>query len=514
MRPSFAIAILVALLGMTCAPHAVAAIPARPRFATADSHSLELSLKLLDEAHRISRTFRLEQRSWTVFDATEVAAPLDSQRGKLWALEAWELSKQLGPGQSRAALQKDALRDLAINDPNLALQLYRQVDLPAKWDAVHQTTEDSRSLGYANTIFKPVWERGGPQYEKRLESLARFLGATGQYPYAAMSKIALDVSKHDPKHADKILQDATRYFRSDPGFTSTNQQFVRFILATRKISSPNILRSELNAAVEGLEAPPRSFVHRTWQITVTTPSGDAKFNSQNQALLFQLLPLLKMALPQKASQLLARYDSLRTAPSITVDTLLVWTGSVSMEGTADPARMQLKADESRMFRAQSMADTEPKAAVSLAKQINDPDLRTLALVSLVPAYAKVDAPESESWLSAAESHLGEIKENAKKLRMMTAVISAKLALGRYAEAQPLVQQAFELGEAVFSQDLHAQPDQLADSVAGYSELSDLTTSLVKIGETQGAALSRIGKMQNETLRAALLISAAKGIAEN
>ena len=117
-------------------------------------------------------------------------------------------------------------------------------------------------------------------------------------------------------------------------------------------------------------------------------------------------------------------------------------------------------------------------------------------------------------MSAAESHLGEIKENAKKLRMMTAVISAKLALGRYAEAQPLVQQAFELGEAVFSQDLHAQPDQLADSVAGYRELSDLTMSLVKIGETQGAALSRIGKMQNETLRAELLISAAKGIAEN
>ncbi len=514
MRPSFAIAILVALLGVACAPHAAAAVPPRPRFATADSHSLEFSLELLDEAHRISRAFRLEQRAWIVFDATKVAAPLDSQRGKQWALEAWGLSKRLEPGQSRAALQKDALRELAFNDPNLALHLYRQIDLPAKWDAVHQTTEDSRSLGYANTIFKPLWERGGQRYEKRIESLARFLGMTGQYPYAAMSKIALDVSRRDPKHAGKILEDATRYFRRDPGFTSTNQQFVKFILATRKISSPQVLRSELNAAVDGLRAPPRAFVHRTWNITITTPSGDAKFNSQDQALLFQLLPILKSVLPEEASQLLTRYDSLRSAPSITVDTPLVWTGSVSMEGTADPARMQLKADESRMFRAQSMAGVEPKEAVSLAKQINDPDLRLLALVSLVPAYSTVNAAESESWLAAAQSHLAEVKENSKKLRLVTAVISAELALGRYAEAQSLVQQAFELGEAVFSQDLHEKPDQLADSVAGYGELSDLTTSLVKMDEAQGATVSRIRRMQNDMLRAELLISAARGIADN
>ena len=114
MRPSFAIAIVAAWLGAGCAPRAAVAIPTRPRFATADSHTLELSLKLLDEAHQISRAFRLEQRAWIVFDATKVAAPLDSQRGKQWALEAWELSKQLEPGQSRAALQKDACANLRL----------------------------------------------------------------------------------------------------------------------------------------------------------------------------------------------------------------------------------------------------------------------------------------------------------------------------------------------------------------------------------------------------------------
>ena len=69
----------------------------------------------------------------------------------------------------------------------------------------------------------------------------------------------------------------------------------------------------------------------------------------------------------------------------------------------------------------------------------------LALVSLVPAYSTLDAAESESWLSAARSHLAEGKEKSEKLRLVTAVISAELALGRYAEAQSLVQQALELG---------------------------------------------------------------------
>ena len=67
---------------------------------------------------------------------------------------------------------------------------------------------------------------------------------------------------------------------------------------------------------------------------------------------------------------------------------------------------------------------------------------------------------------------------------------------------------------MFSQDLHEKPDQLADSVAGYGELSDLTTSRVKMDEAQGATVSRIRKMQNDMLRAELLISAAKGIADN
>ena len=505
--------IVLALFGTSLSSHAIAPMPFISSLDVSRSHSVERSLELLDEAHQISRAFPPEQKAWIVFDAADVAAPIDSRRGNQWTLEVWNLAKQLKLGQSRIALQKNALRDLAINDPDHALRLYRQQDLPSKWDSPHNGTEDSRSLGYPNTIFKPVWERRGQPYLSRLVSLARFLGATGQYPYAAMSKIALDVSS-DNGRPDKILRDATKYFQRDPGFATTNQQFVRFILATRKIASPQVLRAELKAAIAELEGPPRAFAKQTWRLTATTPMGNANFDSQNEALLFQLLPIVKIDMLEEAAKLLKRYASLRNAPAITVDTPVVLAGSVSLEGTADPGRMQSRADESRAYRVQSTAAANPKEALSIARQISDPYLQMVALVSLAPAYSKVDAKEADSWLSDAESRLASVSDNGKKLRLMTAVVRAQVALGRDKEVESLIQQTFDLGEAVFSLDMHDNPNELSYSVAGYDELTDLTTSVVKAEANQTATVSRIGKVKNDVLRAALLISAARGISEN
>jgi hypothetical protein len=483
--------------------------PASRGLASVEARSNERCIELLEEAHRISSTLPLEQRAWTVFDATEVATSIDPKRANQWALEAWGLAKQLPLGQSRVALQKDALRELAINDPDRALRLYKRQDLPAKWDAVHQSTEDARSLGYGNTIFKTAWEHGGPRYLGRLMNLASFLGRTGQYPYAAMGKIAVDLPKGDRRQS-KIWRDATRFFQRDPGFATTNKQFVSFILSTRKIVTAKLLQGELNAAIPALEAPPRGFTKAIWRITITTPNGAANFISENEALLYELLPIVRLSEPGKADDLLARYASLRNAPEVSEETRMVWTGSVSLEGTADSARMQARADESRVFRVQTLAAAAPKDALVVAKQISDPDLRGVALVSLAPAYAKVDAAEADSWLAEAKSRLETISENPKKLRLMAVLVQAQVALGRYAEALPLIQQGFDLGEAVFLQDFREHPDQLVDSVAGYSELTDLTTAALKSESESRETIARIERVQPEALRAELLIAAAKG----
>jgi hypothetical protein len=216
--------------------------------------------------------------------------------------------------------------------------------------------------------------------------------------------------------------------------------------------------------------------------------GNASFDSQNEALLFQLLPIVKLVVPVEATRLLSRYASLRNAPAITVETPVVLIGVVSLEGTADTARMQSRADESRVYKVQSTAEADPKEALSVARRISDPYLQMIALVSLAPAYSKVDTQEADLWLSDGESQLGSVIDSGKKLRLMAAVVRAR--------------------------DMRDKPDELGYSVEGYDELTELTMSVVKAEANQTATISRIGKVKNDVLRAALLISAARGISEN
>jgi hypothetical protein len=508
------LAAVIAAAAIIVPSYATVPRPFNPGFDRERSGSVERGLELLDAAHRLCVAFPAEQKALMIFDAANVAAPIDPTRGNQWALEVWTLSRLLQPGQNRVALQKNALRDLAINNPQLALRLFKQQDLPSSWDAIHEVTEDSRSLGYANTLFKPVWEKGGPHYLAKLERLARFLGSTGQYPYAAMSRIAQDVAKTDQRSATKILRDATQYFRRDPGFVTTNSEFVKFILATRQIAAVQAFHAELIAVTAALQQPPTSFKNRTYRIVATTPMGNATFNSQNEALLFQLLPFIKDELPKTADELLHRYTSLRTAPAITAATPVRVSSSVSFTGTADPARMQAALAESRIYQVQASASTDPESALSIANQIADPYLRAVALASLAPAYSKIDAKQADSWLSNAQSRLTSLSDAQSRLRLMSTVARAQAALGRDSAASVLVQQVFDLAEQLFTEDQRRKPSEPAYSLAGYEELTDLTTNVIKIQSTQLPVINRIRKVNSDVLRAALLISSAKGILEN
>jgi len=506
------VAILFVLCGSAACSHASVSAPFDPQLEQSRERSLGHALALLDEAHQLSSTLAVDQRAWIIADASEIVAPINAARGKQWSLEVWDLARQMERGQERVAFQKNALRELAVNDPGLALRLYRHLDLPASWDAVHNSTEDARALGYSNTFFKPVWENGGARYLSKLQSLACFLGSTGQYPYASMSKIALDVSKSDHRRAERILSDALHYFQRDPGFVSTNSEFVRFILATRIIAGPKLLAEELGIAATALQQSPRAFKNQTRRITAATPLGSANFESQNEALLFRLLPFLKETLPQKASALMSRYESLRKAPSITTDTPVTLAGSVSLTGTADPARMQSRLDESRAYQVQSLAESDPNEAWSVARQIIDSYVRAVALANLAPAFSRVDAKEANAWLSDAQSRFAAISDEQKKIRLMATVARAQILLGRTNDAALLIPQTFDAGEAMFAKYANDHPDEPAYSLPGYDELTDLTTVAVKADIT--GTVGRVKQVKSDVLRAALLVASAKGMLED
>ena len=159
-------------------------------------------------------------------------------------------------------MEKNALRVLAINDPDTELSLYRQQGSPLQEAKPGEPlNEDPRALSVPS-IFSVIWSRNGRPYLDRLQSLAAYLGETGQYPYRPMSSIASDVGKSDPKRARSILKDATRFYASYPGFITTNGEFVDFILKTHDVANRTTLRSELDAALRGLEHPREATCHK------------------------------------------------------------------------------------------------------------------------------------------------------------------------------------------------------------------------------------------------------------
>src|SRR5713226_5118214 len=210
------------------------------------------ALRLLDRAVQLAQTFGTWERADALLEAAEIAVRIDPARANAWSKQIFDLAGQMPLGQNRAAMQKNALRTLAITDSDTALKLYRKQDLPSQWLKPDEVVEDPRALS-SPSIFDVVWKQKGNAYLDELQKLAGYLGRTGQYPYRPMGDIALDVAKTDPRRAPGILAEATRFFRNDPGFSTTNSQFVEFVLHTRSVASPMVLKSEVVAAVRGLE---------------------------------------------------------------------------------------------------------------------------------------------------------------------------------------------------------------------------------------------------------------------
>jgi hypothetical protein len=466
------------------------------------------ALLLLNEAVQLSRSFSISERAEVLIDAGDVAARIDAQSANTWSTGAFALSKDMPLGQSRAATQKNALRTLALNAPDEALVLYRKQDLPSKWGKPSEMSEDPRALSDPS-VLTAIWKSKGEQYIRQLISLADYLGKTGQYPYRAMGEVATDAARSNPRAAKTILAGALHAFRRDPGFKTTNNQFVLFILRTHTIASPRILKKEVESAVDAIEHPrTQNQAHATYHFTVTTSLGNAQFDSEREYLLFRLMPLARDFAPRLAARLRATYSSFQHAPTINADTPVQVAGAVSIDGTASPARMQIAVDKSLVFRVSQLAQGEPDQALRLTNQIADPALRTLALVLLAPA--EKDEQQAKQWMLNGNEALSTMGDNVLKLRLMTAIIKSDLSMGETKSARIMLPTAFALGQRMYSADQQQHPDKPAYLTDGADSLAEIAYAAGLInGETAEALIRHV---PDDILRARLLISTARALA--
>ena len=139
--------------------------------AHADEKGKKSALDLLDGAVNLAQQFDLQDRADTIFAAADVAATLDAPRGNGWAREAFDLARQMPDVQSRVPREKNALRVLSVNDPDMALALYRHQDVvrPSEYP------EDPRALSIPS-VFSIVWAAKGRPYLNKLRLWQSILG--------------------------------------------------------------------------------------------------------------------------------------------------------------------------------------------------------------------------------------------------------------------------------------------------------------------------------------------------
>jgi hypothetical protein len=441
-------------------------------------------------------------------EAAEIADQIDGQSANAWSREVFALTKQMPLGQARAAMQKNALRTLAVNSPDEALKLCRKQDLPSQWGKPTEMGEDPRALSDPS-VFSVVWKSKGKKYLHRLMSLANYLGKTGQYPYRVMSEMETDVAKDNPRAAEAILGDALRAFRHDPGFRSTNKEFVLFVLRTHAFASRRIAKEEVETAADAIEHPrSESEAYATYRFSVTSPMGSAQFDSERDYLLFRLMPLANEFAPQLANRLRSTYSTLQHVPTIAVDTPVQVAGAVSPEGTASQSRMRAVLNESLVFRVSQLAEAQPDRALDVASEVTDPTLRTLALVLVAPYES--DQQRAKQWMLSGKETLSAMGDNLLKLQLMTALIKSEVGIGEAESACMMLSPGFALGQRLYETDRMQHPDKPAYLTDGADSLAEIAyvAGLVE-GE---AAEASIRHTPDTILRARLLVSAARALA--
>lgn len=471
-----------------------------------------LTVTLLHEADILSRPFAPEERAELLLTMAQTAAPFDAARAKSWSLELFRITtEQLRHGMYREAMQKDALVTLAQNDPILAAKLYKQQDIPNISDDP-KMLEDTRSFG-ARTLFPALWGREGPAAITTIESLADYLGSTGQYPYHAMADIIVRLSEKEKSKATALFSQAVSCLPRDPGFADTNREYVDFLVKTHKVATAALLQqalSEAFASIDKAEAKQQFARH----YEVSTQKGSVEFNSDREFLTFRLLPIVKQFDPDWAERLKQQYPSLRMSPSVEIGDNPTVAASMSNDPNESPAAMKEAADEHRLIQLTEIGVADPKRAAEIARSISNPDMRTIGLASIAPGYAKVDNNTAESWLKYANGQLETMKDEGNRLQLLLALAKAAFAEHHEQEGLDFTMKAIDLGEELFARDERANPGKMAYETTGEQEVVEIVTVACEKLPRPVSILDRVHKIRSSALQVHALVAAAKGVLNN
>lgn len=464
-------------------------------------------LALLSEARGILENVSPEEHVDALLEIANAYGVLDKSQVEPTAVELLYMAHQkLSAGPYQAAMEKNALTTLALVNPFRAANLYRIQELPSEDP---KTSEDRRAFG-ARILFAKLWEAKEMGALPQIESLANWLGETGQYPYAAMTPVIQNVCKMDSVTAQQLFQDALSALPRDPGFPTTNRQFVMFLLGTHSCIFTPAMRNGVQEALDAIDKQ-RSNKTISMKFQASSKSGTVSFNSESDYLLYRVLPLIESIDPELAKTVVEENANLQGVPETPMDSAVVTAGAVSFNASPNPQAMQSALNEGRLMHLAELAKTDPNSALRSAAMISDPAVRDVALAKLLPEFSKIEPESASKWETDVPNRLDSMPNNTTKLQLLVALgcqtsraDKAAKAARRYAD------QALDFGTELFNQDLRSNPGKMTYQVNGFDELTELAHCYGNNLSDADWMDSRIEQVGNQLLRARLLIELAKG----
>jgi hypothetical protein len=119
------------------------------------------------------------------------------------------------------------------------------------------------------------------------------------------------IAKVDPDSAHAIFADAVKRLPAEKGIVRTQSDYLKFLRETWPILSTTERRSALGAAFTAIPHPTNTF---HWHIEYYTPSATVRLDSEEDARVYDLLPLVRSVDPTWEQNLRRQYPALANAP--------------------------------------------------------------------------------------------------------------------------------------------------------------------------------------------------------
>jgi hypothetical protein len=513
MRRWFVVAALTTALTMLLVPSTSLTQQSGPNLGA------NQAVVLLNESYALSNQMDDSQQAYYLVDLTQQGMGIvPSERMLEWCKALFRLASQLKEPWDRSANQKNAIVALSRFNPELAMEIFPQVDPPPTDKATLR--EDVRANA-ANTIFGNFWKAVGSNGLSEIENQSRTIAKTGQYPYAAIAHILGEMEKTPDvelhKMAADIFREALEFYKQETSrFENRDEEFLQFFIDRQdsqvtvapKIKDVALLKDALHAFVDNLMEK-RAEKQASFGADIYTSNGlEVSFTDRNKAFLFFVFPLIQKLDAPWAANLMQRNSSLALA---TRQMSYLSKGFVNGNPTAEEAaHMHDEMWQNSLVAAmRDLYRANPRTAIQKASELTDPAKRIEGFSWIITGMAQTDVAGANRLYSQEISELQNLTNGKDKLHALVALARAADAIHDSENFKTFSFAALDLGAQLFEQDSRIRPTLRTNRRDSYQALKEIARFGTAHG--LGSLVTQIRQIPDIALKAYLLISAAQGM---